>query len=142
MSSPDSCCSGRRLPTIKNLAVTAIVFATLELILGIALGLGLGGGIGQPLDGKTSSSARLAVCGVSQTGLSTCLNTVTSATLTDLMRNGKESVDLLGLYVIGRVGGSQYLFFAAGSTITAACVTIALGSTICKLVGVLEKLKV
>ena len=90
VTSPDTCCSGRRLPTIRNLAVAAIVFASFELILGIALGLGLGGGIGQPLDGKSSSSStRLAVCGLSQTGLSTCLSSVTSATLTNIASSGR-----------------------------------------------------
>ena len=76
-ASGTACCTRKRHMQLRSLAVAAIVFACMEMLLAMGLGWGLGGGIGQPLSTSFLTDPRnnVRVCNSLQ-----CLSGVTSAT--------------------------------------------------------------
>ena len=99
------CCGKKRHLHLRSLAVAAIVFASLELLLGMMLGWGLGGALGQPLPSAwlTSSSNRVEVCNGAQ-----CITGVTSATWGYMRQRSTQVVrEPLAIFRAGEVGAAN-----------------------------------
>ena len=149
-SAPQGCCCSRRSSNLRGLAIAAIVFAVLELLLGLGLGLGLGIALGLPNDGslKNSANSYLRVCGATNTagtGALSCLNTVTSADMVYLPSSSSSSSSAgttpLALLRRQQIGGSQYLLWAAGTTAFTAAANIGLSALTIQLSNMLPRLK-
>jgi hypothetical protein len=101
------CCGKKRHLHLRSLAVAAIVFASLELLLGMMLGWGLGGALGQALPSAwlTSSSNFVEVCNGAQ-----CITGVTSATWGYLRQRSSSSQvtrENLAIFRAGQVGAAN-----------------------------------
>lgn len=128
-----NCCRGRRPQNSKRLAIAALVFAVLELCLGIGLGFGLGGAqIDTPVTKMTmynSGAYYTQVCNLNP--IPTCI-TGPKYNATYGTSTWRRPLDLYDSTMIGSGG---YLLYAGGATVIMACVNITLCAVLIALVN-------